>query len=272
MPFPVVFTSSAPAGGRPSADFGGPVLFGKVSDGGPVGTGPQPQPSGTLYVQSTGGQSNQMVSTGAIGKASLPYVPISSASLVGAGAPPFTGFGAAMALIGASTAPFLQVYSTLATDWVPIFAQSTVTASTGSAAAGLQMTMGNRVSGGTFVTSPGTETSALLSITHNGTTGPTLVLARMQTFFNSNSTQSWPTPATGDGVFRIRSCTTDGAARATDDFTAPANINYEPVLFWVDTTGSTSGNTYNLTLSQSAGTTAGTGFDARRLTLIAVSM
>lgn len=118
MPFPVVFTSSAPAGGRPSADFGGPVLFGKISDAGPIGTGPQPQPSGSLYVQSTGGPSNQVVKFASISKASLGYTAVSTLSLVSASAPPFTGFGAATVFVDDGLTPHMEAYSTVAGSWV----------------------------------------------------------------------------------------------------------------------------------------------------------
>lgn len=139
MPFPIVFTSSAPAGGRPSADFSGPVLLGKLSDAGPVGTGPVPQPSGTLYVQSTGTQNNQILSTGAISKYSLPYIPVTTGTLVGSvTAPPFVGFGAGVVLAGVSTQPHLEVWSSLALDWVQITALSTGSGSglTGGGTAG----------------------------------------------------------------------------------------------------------------------------------------
>lgn len=121
MPFPTL-SSSFPGGGKPSADFGGPVLFGKIKDQG-VPTGAQVFPSGTLLIQSTGTVTNQVISTGAVNRASLIYVAVSTASLIGAGAPPYTGYGAGMALI-ASTTPHIEVWSSGANDWIEFFAST----------------------------------------------------------------------------------------------------------------------------------------------------
>jgi hypothetical protein len=134
MPFPIVFTSSAPAGGRKTADFSGPVLFGKLQDNGPP-TGPRQAPSGTLLVQSTGGFTNQVVSTAAINSASLIYIAVSTGDLVGAGPPPFTGFGAPIVFVD-DMAPHLNLYSTSDGDWLMIPTTTSTAAAGGTAGSG----------------------------------------------------------------------------------------------------------------------------------------
>ena len=132
MPWPNPFASSAPAGGKLEATFGGPILLGKMKEGGVAGIGPLVSPSGALLIQSTGSITNQVVSTGAPTKAAFLYAPVSTASLITAGPPPYQGYGAATVFVNNTTDQHWEVWSTQDNEWIRFGQVSTVGSGGGS--------------------------------------------------------------------------------------------------------------------------------------------
>jgi len=95
----------------------GPAIAGQAADSAPGG--PIPAPSGLMVVQSTASLTNQVVTTSATtvnNRASFIYIPVTTGSLTGAGAPPFTGCGTA--LVWNDNSQRLMVWSSGAADWL----------------------------------------------------------------------------------------------------------------------------------------------------------
>lgn len=133
MPWPNPFGTSAAGGGKPEVTFAGPILLGKLKEPGVFTGGPLNTPSGSMYVQSTGAITNQVVSTAAPGRASFPYIPISTATLIGGGstgAPPYQGYGSALAFINQPGDQHLEMWSTNDNEWIRFGAVSNVPNST----------------------------------------------------------------------------------------------------------------------------------------------
>lgn len=95
----------------------GPAVSGQIADGGAAG-GPLPNPGGFICVQSTAALTNQVVTTSATGlqNASFVYVPLTTATLVGAAAPPFTGVGTPLLWNDADA--ILMVWSSSRSSWL----------------------------------------------------------------------------------------------------------------------------------------------------------
>lgn len=110
--------------GLPKTGFQGPVLVGKVMDGGT--SGPIPPAGGLMAVQSTASLTNQVVTTSATGlqHASLLYLPVTTGPLVGAAAPPFTGVGTP--LVWNDGNKTLQIWSSGAASWMTLVATTSM--------------------------------------------------------------------------------------------------------------------------------------------------
>lgn len=105
-------------GGLKMAGFQGPVLAGKIADGGSAGMN-LPAAGGVMCVQSTASITNQVVTTSdtTIGsRASFIYIPVTTGGLNGAAAPPYVGVGTPL-VWNDNTATFM-VWSSSRTSWM----------------------------------------------------------------------------------------------------------------------------------------------------------
>jgi len=105
--------------GLKKVGFNGPILAGKVMDGGTSGVGPLPTAGGLICVQSTADKSNQILSTAdaVIGaRASFVYIPVTTGPLVGAAAPPYVGVGTP--LVWNDNSKVLMVWSSGSASWL----------------------------------------------------------------------------------------------------------------------------------------------------------
>ena len=117
------------AAGAKKVGFQGPVLAGKVADGGTLGVGPLPVAGGIICVQSTASLLNQVVTTSdtTIGaRASFIYIPVSTGPLVGAAAPPYLGVGTP--LVWNDNLHQLMVWSSGAASWMTLIATTSMSA------------------------------------------------------------------------------------------------------------------------------------------------
>lgn len=118
---PIYLSSAANIGTRLKA----PAIAGQIADnaGGPI-----PPPGGVMLVQSTAALTNQVVTTSATGlqNASFVYISVSTGSLTGAAAPPYTGVGTPIHWNDA--AKTLQVWSSGSGSWMSQFFGSSATA------------------------------------------------------------------------------------------------------------------------------------------------
>ena len=109
----------------------GPGLSGQVADGagGTNSPGPLPPAAGFICIQSTASLLNQIVTTSATGllNASFPYIPVTTGQLQGAGAPAYTGVGAALAWN--DTTRRLMIWSSGAADWLNMSSSGTFSSS-----------------------------------------------------------------------------------------------------------------------------------------------
>lgn len=106
----------------------GPALSGQAADGG--SSGPLPLAGGFICIQSTASLTAQVVSTVAAvvnNRASFMYVPVVTAALEGAGAPPFVGVGAA--LVYNDTTRRLEIWSSGAGAWLTMSSSGTFSSS-----------------------------------------------------------------------------------------------------------------------------------------------
>jgi len=117
-------------GGLKYSGFQGPVLAGKIADGGTVGMN-LPTAGGVMCVQSTSSIVNQAVSTAdaVIGaRASFIYIPViaTTGSLVGSTPPPYLGCGTP--LVWSDGAAQLIVYSSSRASWMTLIATTSMSA------------------------------------------------------------------------------------------------------------------------------------------------
>ena len=114
---PLYLSSAANIGTR----IKGPAHAGQIADnaGGPI-----PAPGGFICVQSTASVTNQVVTTSATGlqNASFMYVPVTTGSLVGAGAPPFLGCGTP--IVWNDGLKTLNIWSSGAQSWLVLITSS----------------------------------------------------------------------------------------------------------------------------------------------------
>ena len=110
-------------GGMKYSGFQGPVLAGKMADGMLASL---PAAGGFICVQSTASIDNQIVTTSANGlsRASFIYIPVSTASLVGAAAPAYAGVGTALTWDDATKT--LQVWSSGSASWMTLIATTSM--------------------------------------------------------------------------------------------------------------------------------------------------
>ncbi len=116
-------------GGLKYSGFQGPVLAGKIADGGVAGVS-LPTAGGVIAVQSTASITNQIVTTSAAtvnSRASFIYIPVSTGTLQGAGAPPYVGVGAALLWNDATRR--LEVWSSGAAEWLTMSSSGTFSSS-----------------------------------------------------------------------------------------------------------------------------------------------
>src|SRR5258706_8079722 len=107
----------------------GPLAAGQIADGGATG-GPIPAAGGVMCVQSTASVTNQIVTTSATtvnNRASFIYIPVTTGTLQGAGAPPFVGVGAA--LTWNDTTRRLEGWSSGALEWLTMSSSGTFSSS-----------------------------------------------------------------------------------------------------------------------------------------------
>ena len=104
--------------------FKAPVLSGQIQDT-PGVINPA---GGFMCIQSTAAVLNQVVTTSATGaaRASYMYIPVTTGSMTGAAAPPFTGVGTP--IIWNDAAKTLQVWSSGSGSWMSQFFGSSATA------------------------------------------------------------------------------------------------------------------------------------------------
>jgi hypothetical protein len=116
MPIPMVLTSSDSfTGGHKYNRFGGPIYSGQVADN--ASGGPLPAPGAVALIQSTAPLLTQFVSTGAMARAGLVFIPQTTGTPVpDAAAPAYTGIGGA--LVWDSAQKTLCVYSTVTGAWM----------------------------------------------------------------------------------------------------------------------------------------------------------
>jgi hypothetical protein len=114
-------------GGLKFSGFQGPVLAGKIADG--VGAS-LPAAGGVMCVQSTASITNQVVTTSATtvnSRASFIYIPVTTGTLQGAGAPAYVGVGAALVFNNATRR--LEVWSSDAAEWLTMSSSGTFSSS-----------------------------------------------------------------------------------------------------------------------------------------------
>ena len=114
--------------GLKKVGFNGPILAGKVFDGG-ASAGPIPTAGGIICVQSTASLLNQVVTTSdtTIGsRASFIYIPVTTGPLAGAAAPPFVGVGTP--LVWNDNLKQLMIYSTGSASWMTLIATTSMSA------------------------------------------------------------------------------------------------------------------------------------------------
>src|SRR5438094_2196212 len=107
----------------------GPLIAGQALDGAAV-SGPIVKPSGVMVVQSTASLINQIVTTSAAtvnNRASFIYIPVSTGTLQGAGAPPYVGCGTP--LTWNDTTRRLEVWSSGAAEWLTMSSSGTFSSS-----------------------------------------------------------------------------------------------------------------------------------------------
>ena len=95
----------------------GPALAGQQADNG--SGGPIPAPGGFICIQSTASITNQVVSTAdavVANRASFVYIPVTTAPLVGAAAPPFVGVGTPLVWDDANKR--LAIWSSGSSSWL----------------------------------------------------------------------------------------------------------------------------------------------------------
>ena len=112
--------STSKFGGEPYSEMLGPLVVGRIADNVSASKGPIYSASGVMVVQTTASVTNQVVTTSATGQArnSFVYIPVTTGPMQGAGAPPFTGVGAA--LVWNDTTRRLEVWSSGALDWIAV--------------------------------------------------------------------------------------------------------------------------------------------------------
>lgn len=105
-------------GGLIASRFKAPVLSGTIADSVSSGPGPVPPAGGFIAVQSTASITNQIVTTSATGlaRASFMYIPVTTATLVGAAAPFYVGVGAP--LVWDDTDAILMIWSSSRSSWL----------------------------------------------------------------------------------------------------------------------------------------------------------
>ena len=113
--------------GLKKVGFQGPVLAGKVADPGVAG-GMLPFPGGVICVQSTASLTNQVVTTSATGlqRAAFLYIPVTTATLTGAAAPPYVGVGVPLTWNDADK--MLQIWSSGSASWMSLVATTSMSA------------------------------------------------------------------------------------------------------------------------------------------------
>jgi len=101
--------------------FAAPVVSGGIADN---AGGPLPLAAGYFCIQSTAALLNQVVTTSATGlqRASFMYVPVTTGSLVGAGAPPFVGCGTP--IVWNDGLKTLNIWSSGAQSWLVLITSS----------------------------------------------------------------------------------------------------------------------------------------------------
>jgi hypothetical protein len=104
----------------------GPGMAGQIADGagGTNSPGPLPPAAGFICIQSTASLTNQIVTTSATGllNASFMYIPVTTGSLVGAGAPAYTGVGTPIVWNDALFS--LNIWSSSKASWVVLVTSS----------------------------------------------------------------------------------------------------------------------------------------------------
>ena len=114
--------------GLKKTGFSGPVLAGKIADGGASG-GPLPLAGGVICVQSTASLTNQILTTsdGTLGtRASFIYIPVSTGPLVGSTSPPYVGVGTP--LVWNDNLAQLMVWSSGKASWMTLIATTSMAA------------------------------------------------------------------------------------------------------------------------------------------------
>lgn len=117
-------------GGLKYSGFQGPVLAGKIADGGSAGLN-LPTAGGVMCVQSTSSLVNQAVSTAdavIASRASFIYIPViaTTGSLAGSVPPPYLGVGTP--LVWSDGAAQLIVYSSSRASWMTLIATTSMSA------------------------------------------------------------------------------------------------------------------------------------------------
>ncbi len=130
VPGYVTATSSVNPGiGLKKLGFQGPVLVGRVADGGTSGVGPLPSAGGIICIQSTASLLNQVVTTSdtTLGtRASFIYIPVTTGPLVGSTSPPYLGCGTP--LVWNDNLKQLMIYSTGSASWMTLIATTSMSA------------------------------------------------------------------------------------------------------------------------------------------------
>lgn len=116
MPIPGFATTD---NGLPYTRFKAPLMSGSIIDSQGSGqVGPIPPAGGVMVIQSTASITNQVVTTSASGlsRASFIYISLTTGTLVGAAAPPYTGVGTP--LVWDDTDAILMVWSSSRGAWL----------------------------------------------------------------------------------------------------------------------------------------------------------